>query len=403
LILSIGKINAETPLDAPKTTIDAAAVEREFWDSIKNSTDADDFKFYKEKFPDGSYTVIADLKIKQLTRQPQQKQPPPPTATRYSKQACQAVYQKYTDNYRGTLEQRKIALASGREFLDKCGDDPEHAEIISYLESKLPALEKRIILEEAVERFNEATKNPKNINAEEAFASGREILEQTPDYIDVMLALASIGFDKAVAAPPIDTYNTDTIKYAKEAIRKIEAGVTSPQYGSWSYIYKTKGNAVAWMNYIIGYIMYNRQNMKKQAVPFLYKATQYDSGSLKNNPILFQLIGDYYRDDYNRLDDQRVVLASEATGKTPEEMKPLIDKARELFRLQKAYGERMFDAYARAYILADKDKAYRSALYNDLKVLYTFLFDGRTDGLDEYITDITNKSLQNPAKEVTVN
>lgn len=43
------------------------AIEKEFWDSIKNSTNAEDFKFYKEKYPNGIYANLADLKIKQLT------------------------------------------------------------------------------------------------------------------------------------------------------------------------------------------------------------------------------------------------------------------------------------------------------------------------------------------------
>lgn len=187
----------------------------------------------------------------------------------------------------------------------------------------------------------------------------------SPDLIDVMLVMASIGFDKVAASSPVDAYNADTIKYAKEAIQKIEAGAASTQYGAWSYTYKTKGNAVAWMNYIIGYIMYSRQNMKKEALPFLYKAAQNTSG-LKKQSIPYQLIGDYYKDDYNRIDERRATLASEAKGKTPEEIKPLADKAKELLRLQKAYAERMFDAYARAYILAGKDNIYRAGLYNDL-------------------------------------
>ena len=56
----------------PKITADnsekSSPVEREFWEAIKNSIDADDFRLYKQKYPNGIYTNLADLKIKQLTR-----------------------------------------------------------------------------------------------------------------------------------------------------------------------------------------------------------------------------------------------------------------------------------------------------------------------------------------------
>ena len=42
--------------------------ETAFWGMIKNSTDAEDFKFYKEKYPFGVYVNLADLKIKQFAR-----------------------------------------------------------------------------------------------------------------------------------------------------------------------------------------------------------------------------------------------------------------------------------------------------------------------------------------------
>jgi uncharacterized caspase-like protein len=47
---------------------DAAAVEREYWDAIRNSTEVEDFRLYKEKYPSGIHVNLADLKIRQLTR-----------------------------------------------------------------------------------------------------------------------------------------------------------------------------------------------------------------------------------------------------------------------------------------------------------------------------------------------
>lgn len=41
------------------TTVDPAAIELSFWDSIKNSTNPDDFKAYLDKYPDGQFAALA--------------------------------------------------------------------------------------------------------------------------------------------------------------------------------------------------------------------------------------------------------------------------------------------------------------------------------------------------------
>jgi uncharacterized caspase-like protein len=57
---------APRPGAAPR--LSAADVEHEYWAEIKNSTDVGDFRLYKERYPNGIYTNLADLKIQQLTR-----------------------------------------------------------------------------------------------------------------------------------------------------------------------------------------------------------------------------------------------------------------------------------------------------------------------------------------------
>jgi uncharacterized caspase-like protein len=52
---------------APSATrFDAAAFEYNYWDSIKNSTSADDFKAYLAKYPEGQFAALAKNKIKNL-------------------------------------------------------------------------------------------------------------------------------------------------------------------------------------------------------------------------------------------------------------------------------------------------------------------------------------------------
>ncbi|HEX8368983.1 MAG TPA: hypothetical protein VF604_10620 [Pyrinomonadaceae bacterium] len=324
-------------------------------------------------------------------------------APAFAQEECEGLYKKWLDNYKGTDAQKQTAVDAGKEFISKC-NTPEQAEIIKYLQVQVPKLEKTLQSGKTIECFNTAVKDAKTVNADNAFRCGKEILAGNPDQIDVPLTLASIGFDKAVAKPPVDTYNADAINYAKQAIQKIEGGKTSTQYGAYGYAYGNKENALAWMNYTIGYISYFNQKNKKEALPYLYKATQYNTGAKdnpKNLPVIYQAIGDYYKDEYNRLDDERVKLAAEAKDKTPEEAKALADRAKELLLLQKGYAERMIDAYGRARALATTDKPYQEALSNNLKVLYGFRFDGKTDGLEAYVSGLTGKPMPDPSSAVT--
>lgn len=51
-----------------KNTDTATNGENQFWEAIKNSTDPKDFRLYMEKYPNGIYQNLADLKIKQLNK-----------------------------------------------------------------------------------------------------------------------------------------------------------------------------------------------------------------------------------------------------------------------------------------------------------------------------------------------
>lgn len=53
-----------------------------------------------------------------------------------------SLYKKFTDNYNGTLEQKKIALDAAKEFIEKYSDDGDSKDIIKYFRSNIPAMEK---------------------------------------------------------------------------------------------------------------------------------------------------------------------------------------------------------------------------------------------------------------------
>lgn len=57
---------ADANATSNETRIDFRAMELSFWDSVKNSTNMDDFKAYLEKYPEGQFAVLAKNKIKSL-------------------------------------------------------------------------------------------------------------------------------------------------------------------------------------------------------------------------------------------------------------------------------------------------------------------------------------------------
>jgi hypothetical protein len=57
-----GTYNAAGANIPTATAVDPAAIELSFWDSIKSSTNPDDFKAYLDKYPDGQFAALAKLR-----------------------------------------------------------------------------------------------------------------------------------------------------------------------------------------------------------------------------------------------------------------------------------------------------------------------------------------------------
>ena len=332
-------------------------------------------------------------------------------------EAKQALYKQFTDNIpsaqaKKTIDERKVAVQAGKQYVDKYGACADDKQIVDYLKANVPAMEKAINDEQLkLEIGNRYTAFDKAIDASNTagiFSSGKEILAKEPDFVDVTISLASAGFDQSVANPPVDTFSNDTITYSKMAIQQIEAGKPSRtgNYGVKKYSYKTdqfggKENALGLMNYNIGYILYYRQGKtdpakKKEALPYLYKSTQYNAFS-KTDPFVYQTIGAWYLDEAIRLDAERVAKTKAANNTdTPETIAQL--------GVVKGYVNRSIDAYARAYKLASApggDAKRKQALYDKLKELYAFRYDGKTEGIDAFVATVMNNPMPDPMTEVT--
>ncbi|HEV8159356.1 MAG TPA: hypothetical protein VGP58_10005 [Pyrinomonadaceae bacterium] len=337
-----------------------------------------------------------------------------------------ALYDTYIANYdKPEIEKKEIAIKAAKEYVEKYGAKPEDVEQVDYFKTAIPDLEKAVAEIRAAEEkrkkdiakqalFKSFDDGVKGTNGKadpvKTYASGKEIVAGDPDFVDVILVLGSVGFDQAVLPTPVDTYNEDTIQYAKMAIQKLEANKASKtgDFGVLQYSYKNKdypdgkSNALGWMNYNIGYITYYRQGKdnpakKKEALPYLYKATQYTSFNQKN-PFLYQTIGAWYLDEAIKIDKDRKAKITAAGDKDTDETLAML-------AMQKGYADRAIDAYARAYKFAKDDKnskkEYTDNLYARLKELYVFRYDGKTEGIDQFVASVQSKPLPDPTAAIT--
>ena len=329
--------------------------------------------------------------------------------------AQKAVYERFTANYSGTtLEQRKAAVTAAKEYLEKYGNCADSAQQNDYFKKYLPAAEEYIRKTEGAaadaaktkamyDRFNNSLAAK---NWDELYPAGKEVLANEKDpktQLDVTILLGSIGLDEAVKGN--DKYNADTVKYALEAIQRIESGATSENYGvankGVGIQYKNakfsdgKNNALGWLNYTVGYIKYSREKNKKDALPYLFKATQYNSAP-KGFPEVYALIGQWYLDEIGRLETDRDAKVKAANNVDTDETKAI-------YALQKGYAQRASDAFARGYKLigtTPAEKSQKDTYYARTKLAYE-IHNGKADGMDAYIASVASKPMPNPTTEVT--
>jgi uncharacterized lipoprotein YehR (DUF1307 family) len=319
-----------------------------------------------------------------------------------------ALDKKFRDN---RTTNRDVAYQTAQEYLAKCGNDEETKQFVDYLKNWV-AKEKvrreqeekdRIAAENAkrcydpIQSVAKATSAADKAKVGSAVFSGcQQFASQAPNDPYPVLAPVDYGFVLATSNPPVNTYTDQTIAAAKQAIQKIESNSLGDV--KWAdYGYKGKDDALAWLNYIIGYITFNNLNGKEaESVPYFYKSLQYNS-EIKSKPLPYYAIGFNYRTQYNKAVQDFQAKTQGATDVT-EEMK------RDL-GMQKALADRAIDAFARAYAVAKADpklpQAAKDARLKDLEQMYKIRNKEQTTGMNELVASVMTKPLPDPASPVT--
>lgn len=308
-----------------------------------------------------------------------------------------------------SIDDRKAAISTGKQFLEKYGACPAAKEFSDYLTVTIPKLEKRLkeVQEKAkkdalVARFDTALKGS---NWDDVYATGKELLNGWPDeYRVIEVVLGSIGLDETAKTPRVTKWNDDTLKYAKMSLQDLDAGKITT-FGVRQFSYDNKLNAIGWMNYTIGFILTFDKNNKKDGAAYLYKASQAPGSSTATNWAVYKYIGSIYYEQVNSLIPEVAALAKAQDPKDTDDVKKQKhDAFKAKLGLLNGTIERALDAYSRAYSLAlaskPPNKATSDSLYKTLGELYNVRFD-KPDGLEAWVKAAPTKPMPDPTTAIT--
>ncbi|MEQ1922566.1 MAG: hypothetical protein ABL952_08660 [Pyrinomonadaceae bacterium] len=300
------------------------------------------------------------------------------------------------------LNVRQRAIDSGKSFLEKYGNCESAKVRADWLKGQIPKMETNLATARAaaaesalLARFDTALKAK---NFDEVYASGKEVLSKYPGkYNAAEIVLGSIGFDEAYKGN--NKYNDDALRFAKAAIAGLESGKEYKTFGVNPYIYKTKEDALGYMNLTIGYITSVSQKNQLGSLQYLYKTTQGTSEASKN-PIAFELVGNYYFAELNKIVEQIAALSASQNkpGITPEELQKIVDDIKAKVAMSNGTSERAMDAFSRAYTMGQAP-AYKAKMKKNVEDAYNVRF-GKKDGVDGWIMTAVAKPFVNPTTPI---
>jgi hypothetical protein len=322
----------------------------------------------------------------------------------------EALFTRYKTERKAACGQRDAALATAKSILAfGTSTDPKiqeiaklNEEVINYVKTDSA----KIATGDPVCKRNDLYNTSYKAKDWAKFIPvSKEIIASEGDSalgFDVMLTLVSVGYNRT-AVDKLDTYNNDTLNYAKMALQKLNSGKTSEKYGVFEP-FKTKENATSWMNYIVGFYTNKAAatdpNKKKEALAYFYKSTQTGTEN-KNDVSIYTNIGDYYFTEAAKLDKEyRDIRAANNNTET--------DEAKAKLALARGYADRGIDAFGRARQIATANKATPKvieAINKTLTDLYKFRFniapEAKTPNLETYVSGLLSKPMPDPATDVT--
>jgi hypothetical protein len=310
-------------------------------------------------------------------------------ATAARTQERDALYtEKFLKNYKGSEDQQRIAYDAAKEYLQKYSGDEDNADIKKFLQNWMPKYEAYLKQKAQAETYGVLDAAYKAQDWRKYFDTGKRILASEPDNLNLLMYLVNNGYQLSNSKTPNDTYNNEVIALAKQAIQRIEGGATAAKWEP----YADKNAALAWLNYTIGFMLFKQNGMEKDAAPYFYKSTQFQS-VIKNDPNPYRNIGYWYSQEYTKVANE---YKSKCVDTTCDDA-----TAKGLLGNLKGVADRVLDSYARALKVArDQKSPLATELTKTAQAAYKARFDSET-GLDAYLNSIMSKPMPDPTSTIT--
>lgn len=278
-----------------------------------------------------------------------------------------AIYKQFYDNHKNNPA---VAYKAAREYLQRYTKDKD--QYIDYLN-------KWVVVYERDERKANLPVYINQKNFAEAFTTGAKILADEPDYLRAQIDLGYAGYIASSAKN--ETYNTQSLGYARKAIQSIESGKAPTDWAP----FKGKDDTLAYLNYAVGYLML--KSTPEQSIDSLLKAASYES-EIKKTPSTYYFIAAAYESGFYKPLAEAYQKDFADKPETPAS-KAALDKLNVVM-------DRIIDAYARAIATAGTDpktEASRKEWLTAMSTYYKFRHAGSDAGIDEFIKTALQKPL----------
>lgn len=279
-----------------------------------------------------------------------------------------ALYTKYYEKRKGSIEDEKVAYELAQEFLKKFGtDDDRYVQAVRKFIAAYEANQRELAFNQALA----AKDYPK------AFELGRPILIKEPENFAKLVQLVQAGYLNFKGGNA--GLNAETITYAKQALALLDANkVTSP--APMTNVEDARG----YLYFVQASLLH--ASAPNEAIPLLLKAIN-SSPAYKADPSPYNLLGTaIYNGEYQQLATE---YKDKYAGKDESpEQKAALEKLNHT-------SERVVDALARAVALSTKpeQEAFKKLVLAQLTDLYKDFHNNSPDGLNELIAGVLAKPL----------
>lgn len=278
------------------------------------------------------------------------------------------LYTKFVDNYKNN---RPLAYQTAKDYLQRYAK--ENDQYSEYVQLWVAEYER----EDRLRQLRRLVFDDRNFA--EAFKLGKQVMTENPNHLDSLVALANAGYLAANARN--ETFNTEALAYAQNAIGQVESG-KAPE--TWDP-FKGKPDTLAYLYATVG--LMKLKNNPSESIDAILKTESLDSDLKKLPTLYYYLARAYETGPYAKLSaDYQAKFAGKPES---AESKQALEKLGQVI-------DRIVDAYARAVAATGTDAQYaanRTAWMTTLTNYYKFRHQDSDAGLTDYVAKVLSTPI----------